>query len=39
MYDRTEVLSELQTLVQLDGRWQITSKVFHFDLRGGPSSG
>ena len=25
--------TDLLTLVQLDGRWQIVSKVFHFDLR------
>jgi len=24
--------TDLLTLVQLDGRWQIVSKVFHFDL-------
>ena len=26
---------DLLTLVHLDGRWQIISKVFHFDLREG----
>lgn len=25
--------TDLLTLVRLDGRWQIISKVFHFDLR------
>lgn len=25
--------TDLLTLVQLDGRWQIIAKVFHFDLR------
>jgi hypothetical protein len=25
--------TDLLTLVQLDGRWQIVSKVFHFDLK------
>ena len=27
--------TDLLTLVRLDGRWQIISKVFHFDLREG----
>ena len=26
--------TDLLTLVRLDGRWQIISKVFHFDVRG-----
>lgn len=25
--------TDLLTLIQVDGRWQIISKVFHFDLR------
>lgn len=28
-----KVFTDLLTFVKLDGRWQIMSKVFHFDLR------
>ena len=29
-----KAFTDLLTLIRIDGRWQIISKVFHFDLRG-----
>jgi 4-oxalocrotonate tautomerase len=29
-----KTFTDLLTLVRIDGRWQIISKVFHFDVRG-----
>jgi len=34
----TKAFTDILTFVKLDGRWQIISKVFHFDLRPDPGS-
>lgn len=33
-----KAFTDLLTFVKLDGRWQIMSKVFHFDLRPEPAA-
>lgn len=33
-----KAFTDLLTFVKLDGRWQIMSKVFHFDLRAEPAA-